>query len=83
MWYVRPAKPQISLCIHAYSMSVKLLTEHNLEFLSLKECCTGSSESTLVRMSHSRSRLKFIVVEHISKTNKTRGIAVYNFHGLF
>ena len=29
-------------------MSVKLLTEHNLEFLSLKEGCTGSSESTLV-----------------------------------
>ena len=25
-------------------MSVKLLTEHNLEFLSLKGGCTGSSE---------------------------------------
>ena len=33
-----------------YSMSVKLLTEHNLEFLSLKGDCTGSSESTLVKM---------------------------------
>ena len=33
-------------------MSVKLLTEHHLEFLSLKGCCTGSSESTLVKMSH-------------------------------
>ena len=31
-------------------MSVKLLTEHHLEFLSLKEGCTGSSESTLVKM---------------------------------
>ena len=30
-------------------MSVKLLTEHNLEFLSLKGSCTGSSESTLVK----------------------------------
>ena len=28
-------------------MSVKLLDEHNLEFLSLKGGCTGSSESKL------------------------------------
>ena len=35
-----------------YSMSVKLLTEHHLEFLSLKGGCTGSSESTLVKMPH-------------------------------
>ena len=33
-------------------MIVKLLTEHNLEFLSLKGVCTGSSESTLVKMPH-------------------------------
>ena len=33
-------------------MSVKLLTEHHLEFLSLKGGCTGSSESTLVKMAH-------------------------------
>ena len=33
-------------------MSVKLLTEHRLEFVSLKGGCTGSSESTLVRMPH-------------------------------
>ena len=32
-------------------MSVKLLTEHHLEFLSLKGDYTGSSESTLVNMS--------------------------------
>ena len=31
-------------------MSVELLTEHNLEFLSLKGGCTGSSESTHVKM---------------------------------
>ena len=36
-----------------YSMSVKLLTEHHLEFLSLKGGYTGSSESTLVKMPHS------------------------------
>ena len=49
MWYVRPAKPQISLLICsasepllvAYSMTVKLLTEQHLEFLSLKRGCTG------------------------------------------
>ena len=33
-------------------MSVKLLAEHHLEFLNLKGGCTGSSESTLVKMSH-------------------------------
>ena len=33
-------------------MIVKLLTEHHLEFLSLTEGCRGSSESTLVKMSH-------------------------------
>ena len=61
MWYVRPAKPQIglyaqsdqSLCLSLeYSMSVKLLTEHRLEFLSLQGGYTGASESTLVKMSH-------------------------------
>ena len=33
-------------------MIVKLLTEHRLEFLSLKEDCRGSSEYTLVKMSN-------------------------------
>ena len=33
-------------------MIVKLLTEHHLEFLSLKEGCRGTSESTLVKMSN-------------------------------
>ena len=33
-------------------MSVKLLTEHHFEFLSLKGGRTGSSESTLVKMPH-------------------------------
>ena len=62
MMYVRPAKPQISLRIWAsdqslclsleYSLIVKLLTEHHLEFLSLKGGCRGSSESTFVKMPH-------------------------------
>ena len=33
-------------------MIVKLLTEHHLEFLSLKGGCTGWSESKLVKMSN-------------------------------
>ena len=33
-------------------MRVKLLTEHHLEFLSLKGGCTGSCESTHVKMSN-------------------------------
>ena len=33
-------------------MTFKLLTEHHLEFLSLKGGCTGSTESTLVNMPH-------------------------------
>ena len=33
-------------------MIVKLLTEHHLEFLSLKEGCKGSSESTLVKITN-------------------------------
>ena len=33
-------------------MIAKLLTEHHLEFLSLKRDCRGSSESTLVKMPH-------------------------------
>ena len=62
MWYVGPAKAQTSLriaqsdqslCLSLeYSMTVKLLTEHQLEFLSLKGGCTGSSESILVKMPH-------------------------------
>ena len=37
---------------HTQSMMVKLLTEHHLEFLSSKEGCSGSSESTHVKMPH-------------------------------
>ena len=62
MWYVRQAKPQISLRIHAVwsepllvawiFYDCKLLTGHRLEFLSFKGGCTGSSESTLDKMPH-------------------------------
>ena len=39
-------------CLNNIIMTVKLLTEHHLEFLSLKGGCTGSSESTLFKMPH-------------------------------
>ena len=48
-------------------MLVKLLTEHHLEFLSLKEGCRGSSESTLAKMSncwksHVTAHMQFILI---------------------
>ena len=47
------AQSDQSLCLSLeYSMIVKLLTEHHLECLSLEVDCTGSSESTLVKMSN-------------------------------
>ena len=45
--------------------SVKLLTEHFIEFLSLKGGCTGSSESILVKMPHC---LKFHVAAQMWST---------------
>ena len=53
-------------------MSVKLLTEHNFEFLSLKGSCTGSSESTLVKMphclkSHATAHMFFEILETYHK----------------
>ena len=35
-----------------YSFRVKLLSEHHLEFISLNRGCTGSSESSLVKIPH-------------------------------
>ena len=47
------AQSDQSLCLLLEcSMTVKLLTEHHLEFLSLKGDCTCSSENTLVKMPH-------------------------------
>ena len=47
-------------------MIVKLLTKRHLEFLSLKGGCTGSSESTLVKMSncwksHALAHIYFVI----------------------
>ena len=48
-------------------MSIKQLTEQCLELLSLKGGCTGSSESTLVKMphcwkSHDKGHISFTAV---------------------
>ena len=46
-------------------MTVKLLTEQHLRFLSLKGGCIGSSESTLLKISHcwkSHVTAQFVVV---------------------
>ena len=62
MWYVQPAKAQTT-CTYGqsdqsfcqsleYSMTVKQMTEDNLEFLSLKGASTAASECTLVKMPH-------------------------------
>ena len=50
-------------------MNVDLLTEHHLEFLSLKGGCTGSSESTLVKIPHG---LKSHVTAHILLLTETQ-----------
>ena len=55
-------------------MSVKLLTEHHLEFLRYNEGCTGSSESTLVKIPHCwKSGLK-------RKLNNDTGKAILYSH---
>ena len=59
------AQTDQSLCLSLeYYMSIKLLNEHNLEFLSLKEGYIGSSESIHVKMpycwkSHDAAHLSF------------------------
>ena len=48
-------------------MIVQLLTEHHLEFLSLKAGCRGSSESALVKISncwkfYAAAQIYFIII---------------------
>ena len=57
-------------------MIVKLLTEHHLEFLSFKGGCTGSSESTHVKMLHCwkshATALIILLPFHMSPTPYTK-----------
>ena len=55
-------------------MSVKLLSEHPLEFLSLKGGCAGSSESTLVKISHC---WKLHVTAHFYVLNSKKAIFIF------
>ena len=53
-------------------MIVKLLTEHHLEFLSLKGGCRGSSEYSLVKMSNcwkSHAAAQNLVFQAAATTN--------------
>ena len=62
------AQSDQSLCLSLeYSMSVKLPTEHHLEFLSIKGGSTGTSESTLVKMPHCwKSRAAALIINYVN-----------------
>ena len=70
------AQSDLRLCKSLeYFMTVKLLTEHHLEFLSFKGGWTGLSESTLVKMphcwkSHVTALLYNVVLGHRRSSNK-------------
>ena len=62
-------------------MIVKLLTGHHLEFLSLTGGCTGSSESTHVKMSHfwkshALAHLFVVMQQHVICTALIGGITL-------
>ena len=60
--------------LNIFSMSVKLVTEHHLEFLSLKGGCTGLSESTLVKMPHCwKSHVAAHFVENVGSISQSQG----------
>ena len=55
-----------------FKKNVKLLTEHLLEFLSLKRGYTGLSESTLVKLPHCwKSHVMAKLHSHFSEDNLT------------
>ena len=66
------AQSDQSLCKSLeYSMTVKLLIEHHLEFLSLQGGCAGFSESTLIKIphcwkSHVAVRISFLAMHKCS-----------------
>ena len=65
-------------------MSVKLLTEHHLEFLSLTGGCTGSSESTSIKTphcwkSHFTAQVMYFIVT--ASLSETLGVATSNIAG--
>ena len=66
-------------------MSVELLTEHYLEILNLKGGCTGSSESTLVKMPHCwKSHVTAQLTRDVSflSSSKADGILIWHSNAL-
>ena len=66
-------------------MIVKLLTEHHLEFLSLKGGCRGSLESTLVTMPHCGNHMSWLGAQWLSgrvldSRQKGRGFEPHRCH---
>ena len=63
-----------SLCLSLeYSMTAKLLADQHLEVLSLKVFCTGSSDSTFVKMPHcwkSQVAAQYNDIKHTPKTSE-------------
>ena len=57
-------------------MTIKLLTEHHLEFLSLKGGCTGWSESTLVKMSYCWK--SYVMAQYYIIISRTSHIIVFS-----
>ena len=65
-------------------MTVKLLIEQNLEFLSLKGGCKGSSESRLVKMphcwkSHATAHIIRVIIFLSSSCSYVKFIFLVNF----
>ena len=62
-------------------MIVKLLIEHHLECLSLKEGCRGSSESTHVKMPHcwKSPALAHLIIERVQNFT----ILIVHSHKIF
>ena len=78
------AQSDQNLCLSLeYSMSVKLLTEQHLKFQSLKGGCTGSSESTLVKIPHWwKSRVVAQINNSYNRTTVLERTAAYGTKGL-
>ena len=56
-------------------MTVKLLTEHHFQLLSLKGGCIGSYESTLVKMAHCwKSQVTAHMLRELSAVKALNGI---------
>ena len=63
-------------------MTVKLLTEQHLEFLSLSGGCTGSSQSTFVKMLHClKSHVMADIQSRLMKTDLQ--LRVHNYRDVF